>query len=251
MDGEESRRSIHRTPRRPRQYRNRSRKARRPPRWSSRHQTTGQQAALRRQIRLHEGERLKVYKCTGGKLTIGVGRNLEDRITVEESNMLLDNDLAAFQVELLRKLPWVSDLDDVRQRVLIDMAFNLGMSGLLTFKNTLAAIKSGDYERGARGMLESKWATQVGKRGTTELHDADWQGSARAVAEAMKGRFIVKRGGHYVLHTDYDEIGLPFDELIAFEPEPQSRHTTKKSTRDDSYHSKMRDLIRNRDARSN
>ena len=123
------------------------------------------QAALRRQIRLHEGERLKVYKCTGGKLTIGVGRNLEDRgITVEESNMLLDNDLAAFQVELLRKLPWVADLDDVRQRVLIDMAFNLGMSGLLSFKNTLAAIKSGDYERGARGMLESKWATQVGKR---------------------------------------------------------------------------------------
>ena len=123
------------------------------------------QAALRRQIRLHEGERLKVYKCTAGKLTIGVGRNLEDRgISVEESNMLLDNDLAAFQVELLRKLPWVADLDDVRQRVLIDMAFNLGISGLLTFKNTLAAIKRGDYEKAAPMMLDSKWATQVGKR---------------------------------------------------------------------------------------
>ena len=123
------------------------------------------QAALRRQIRLHEGERLKVYKCTAGKLTIGVGRNLEDRgISIEESNMLLDNDLAAFQVELLRKLPWVADLDDVRQRVLIDMAFNLGISGLLTFKNTLAAIKRGDYEKAAPMMLDSKWATQVGKR---------------------------------------------------------------------------------------
>ena len=123
------------------------------------------QAALRRQIRLHEGERLKVYTCSAGKLTIGVGRNLEDRgISVEESNMLLDNDLAQFQVELLRKLPWVSDLDEVRQRVLIDMAFNLGISGLLTFKKTLAAIKRGDYEKAAPMMLDSKWATQVGKR---------------------------------------------------------------------------------------
>ena len=121
--------------------------------------------ALKRQIRLHEGERLKVYKCTAGKLTIGVGRNLEDRgITPEESSYLLENDLRTFQVELLRKLPWVADLDDVRQRVLIDMAFNLGIAGLLTFKNTLAAIKRGDYEKGARGMLDSKWASQVGKR---------------------------------------------------------------------------------------
>lgn len=121
--------------------------------------------ALRRQIRLHEGERLKVYKCTSGKLTIGVGRNLEDRgITIEESNMLLDNDLAAFQVELLRKLPWVADLDEVRQRVLIDMAFNLGVAGLLTFKKTLAAVKRGDYAKAAPMMLDSKWAEQVGKR---------------------------------------------------------------------------------------
>ena len=123
------------------------------------------QHALRRQIRLHEGERLKVYKCSSGKLTIGVGRNLEDRgISVEESNMLLDNDLAAFQVELLRKLPWVADLDEVRQRVLIDMAFNLGVTGLLTFKKTLAAVKRGDYEKAAPMMLDSKWAEQVGKR---------------------------------------------------------------------------------------
>ena len=69
----------------------------------------------------------------------------------------------------------------------------------------------------------------------------------------MKGRFIVKRGGHYVLHTDYDEIGLPFDELIAFEPEwPEPPHSEEDHRLMDSFTPKMRDLSRrNRDARSN
>ena len=69
----------------------------------------------------------------------------------------------------------------------------------------------------------------------------------------MKGRFIVKRGGHYVLHTDYDEIGLPFDELIAFEPEwPEPPHSEEDHRLMDSFTPKMRDLIRrNRNARSN
>ena len=122
-------------------------------------------AAMIRQLRLHEGERLKPYRCTAGKLTIGVGRNLEDRgITAEESAYLLGNDIDRFATELLRALPWVAQLDEVRQRVLLDMAFNLGMAGLLTFKNTLATIKAGDYQKAAAMMLDSKWAGQVGQR---------------------------------------------------------------------------------------
>jgi lysozyme len=121
--------------------------------------------AMIRQLRLHEGERLKPYRCTAGKLTIGIGRNLEDRgITPEESAYLLENDIARFQTELLRALPWVAKLDEVRQRVLLDMAFNLGVQGLLQFKRTLAAIQAGDYERAAPMMLDSKWAEQVGQR---------------------------------------------------------------------------------------
>jgi len=122
-------------------------------------------AAMTRQLRLHEGERLKPYRCTAGKLTIGVGRNLEDRgITAQESAMLLANDIAREEAELMRALPWVGQLDEVRQRVLLDMAFNLGLAGLLNFKNTLAAIRAGDYQRGATMMLDSKWARQVGQR---------------------------------------------------------------------------------------
>ncbi len=121
--------------------------------------------ALIRQLRLHEGERLKPYRCTAGKLTIGIGRNLEDRgITAAESAYLLGNDIAAVQQQVLNALPWAAQLDDVRQRVLLDMAFNMGIGGLLSFKNTLATIKAGDYTKAAAMMLDSKWAGQVGQR---------------------------------------------------------------------------------------
>lgn len=122
-------------------------------------------SAMTRQLRLHEGERLKPYRCTAGKLTIGIGRNLEDRgITREESAYLLANDIAAEERELLRALPWVAQLDEVRQRVLLDMSFNLGIVGLLAFKNTLATIRAGNYQRAAAMMLDSRWAEQVGQR---------------------------------------------------------------------------------------
>lgn len=122
-------------------------------------------AAMIRQLRLHEGERLKPYRCTAGKLTIGIGRNLEDRgITADESAYLLGNDIDGFYAAIERELPWVQNLDEVRQRVLLDMAFNLGLAGLLGFKNTLATIKAGDYQKAAAMMLDSKWAGQVGQR---------------------------------------------------------------------------------------
>lgn len=121
--------------------------------------------AMVRQLRLHEGERLRPYRCTAGKLTIGVGRNLEDRgITTEESAMLLSNDISREERELLAALPWVAKLSEVRQRVLLDMSFNLGLQGLLAFKRTLAAIQAGQYQQAAGMMLESLWARQVGQR---------------------------------------------------------------------------------------
>ena len=117
------------------------------------------------QLRLHEGERLKPYRCTAGKLTIGVGRNLDDRgITSDESAYLLNNDIDSHWTELLNHLPWVETLDEVRQRIMLDMAFNLGIFGLLTFHRTLGHIKAGNYALASSAMLESKWARQVGQR---------------------------------------------------------------------------------------
>jgi lysozyme len=120
---------------------------------------------IREQLIAHEGLRLKPYRCTAGKLTIGVGRNLEDRgLRLDEALYLLDNDIEDVTTELEMKLPWMLQLDDVRQRVLIDMAFNIGVAGLLKFKLTLTSVRQGNYVLAAKQMLQSKWADQVGRR---------------------------------------------------------------------------------------
>lgn len=122
---------------------------------------------LRAQLTLHEGRRSKPYKDSVGKLTIGVGHNLTDLGLSETAiDFILAEDITAHSAELIAALPWVAYLDDVRQRVLMDMAFNMGVPTLLTFKNTLAAVERGDYHTAAEGMLASKWATQVGGRAT-------------------------------------------------------------------------------------
>lgn len=124
--------------------------------------------ALKDQLILHEGLKLKPYKCTAGKLTIGVGRNIEDiGITEDEARALLDNDILRVAQELDNGLPWWRDLSDVRQRVLLDMAFNLGTPTLMKFKNTLGLIEAGDFVGASEEMLRSRWAEQVGQRAIT------------------------------------------------------------------------------------
>jgi len=124
--------------------------------------------ALKDQLILHEGLKLKPYKCTAGKITIGVGRNIEDiGITEDEARALLDNDILRVAQELDNGLPWWRDLSDVRQRVLLDMAFNLGTPTLMKFKNTLGLIEAGDFVGASEEMLRSRWAEQVGQRALT------------------------------------------------------------------------------------
>ena len=113
----------------------------------------------------HEGLRHKPYRCTAGKLTIGVGRNIEDRgISTDEAMYMLANDIKLSRKELSAAFPWFDKLDEVRQSVLIDMHVNLGLDRLRGFRNTLALIGVGKYEAAAHEMLDSKWAGQVGRR---------------------------------------------------------------------------------------
>lgn len=119
---------------------------------------------LLNQLRRDEGLRLRPYRCSAGRLTIGYGRNLEDRgITREEAEQLLRNDVDDLHRELLGLRQYVY-LDPVRQVVLANMAFNLGVSGLRGFRRMLNAISLGDYALAAKEMLDSKWAVQVGER---------------------------------------------------------------------------------------
>lgn len=121
--------------------------------------------SLEDQLIDHEGLELKPYRCTAEKLTIGVGRNIEDRgITEDEARYLLKNDIKIVEDELLEKKPVVAGLDSVRQRVLVDMGFNLGIPTLLKFQNMWSAIEEEDFERAADEAMDSRWAKQVGRR---------------------------------------------------------------------------------------
>lgn len=124
--------------------------------------------ALRRQLIAHEDIRLKPYRDTRGKLTIGVGRNLDDMgLTQGEVMSMLDHDIARCINELNDHLPWWRNMTDARQRALLDMCFNLGITRLKTFKKALAAMQEEDYDKAALEMLDSKWARQVKGRAVT------------------------------------------------------------------------------------
>lgn len=120
---------------------------------------------LKEQLIEHEGLRLKPYKCSAGYLTIGVGRNLKTRgITEDEAIYLLDNDIEYYTARTRDLFPRFDDLSDTRQRVLVDMCFNIGYKGLSGFYKMRKAIEDEDYTRAAQEMLDSRWAAQVGKR---------------------------------------------------------------------------------------
>ena len=120
---------------------------------------------LIKQLKQHEGIRLKPYRCTANKLTIGVGRNIEDRgITEAEAEFLLNNDIDICLAELENNLPWFYQLHETAQMVLVDMCFNMGMPRLMQFKKTLNYLADKDYASAAFEMLDSRWARQVGSR---------------------------------------------------------------------------------------
>ncbi len=124
-------------------------------------------ATLRKQVQTDEGMRLKPYTDTGGRVSIGYGRNLTDvGISQVEAGMLLQNDLERAVSDVQRGFPFVLELDSVRQIVLADMCFNLGLDRLSKFTKMWAAIRGSAWETAATEMLTSQWAEQVGARAT-------------------------------------------------------------------------------------
>lgn len=115
-----------------------------------------------------EGVVLHEYKDHLGYSTIGIGRLIDKRkgggISLSEARFLLNNDIVRVSNEVRRALPWSEKLDEERFCVLLNMAFQMGITGLLGFKNTLAMIERGDYRAAAKGMLNSKWSKQTPAR---------------------------------------------------------------------------------------
>ena len=120
------------------------------------------------QLIKHEGLRLKPYHCPAGKLTIGIGRNLEDKgITEKEAVMLLENDIQECLQDLETLFHAFDQLPESVQRVLVDMRFNLGPNRFRHFKKMIAAVKNQDFIQAAAEMKDSRWYAQVGQRART------------------------------------------------------------------------------------
>ncbi|MDY6550764.1 MAG: glycoside hydrolase family protein [Acinetobacter sp.] len=137
---------------------------------------------LIRSLRGEEGEVLTEYKDHLGYSTIGVGRLIDKRkgggITKEESAYLLNNDIDKIVEQLDKRISWWETLDEARRGVLVNMAFQMGVDGLLGFKNTLNMIQSGRYSDAAKGMLNSLWAKQTparAKRMSEQMRTGVWQ----------------------------------------------------------------------------
>jgi lysozyme len=132
---------------------------------------------LKKTLRRHEGARHLPYFDTEGKLTIGVGHNLDDRqISARAIDLILEDDITD-AIGDLDRFSWFHEQNMVRKQALIMMCFNLGINRLLGFKRMIAAIKRGDYSAAADEMLDSKWAAQVHGRANELariMRDGEW-----------------------------------------------------------------------------
>lgn len=130
------------------------------------------------QIKRHEGVRLEPYFCTAGKLTIGIGRNLDDvGISEKEAEFMLMNDLTKV-IDQARQYSWYEGLNDPRKAVILNMIFNMGANGFSKFKKTHQFIEEGDYTEASLEMLNSKWADMVKRRAielSRQMETGEWQ----------------------------------------------------------------------------
>lgn len=133
-------------------------------------------------LSINEGIELKPYRCPAGKLSIGIGRNLDDNplnkeelefvghncrsrgITKEQAFYLCRNDVKKVKKDLDRELPWWKDLNEDRQYVMVDLCFNMGIRKLLKFQKTLNSIATGFYITAGDQLMQSLYAKQVGRR---------------------------------------------------------------------------------------
>lgn len=120
---------------------------------------------LRDQLRTDEGVRDRPYRDSVGKLTIGIGRNLDEvGVNAGEIELMLENDMTRAEAASSRLVLNFDDLSDARKAAIANMVFNMGERTFGGFTTTIQAIEEGRWDDAAAAMLDSKWATQVGPR---------------------------------------------------------------------------------------
>lgn len=120
---------------------------------------------VKKRLIVEEGKKHFPYRCSANKITIGVGRNLEDRgvsdITIDQ---MLDEDIDICVGELRQNLSWFDNAPSGIQDVLIDLAFNMGVPKLLTFVKTLELLRTSQYDKAADELLRSRYAATLPQR---------------------------------------------------------------------------------------
>lgn len=120
---------------------------------------------LRETLIKHEACKLMPYECSSGCLTIGVGRNLDDKgISQKVADIMLDEDIDDALIDLERNIEDFKEMPEPVKEALVNLCFNMGIPRLLQFKKTLAFIQEGKYKRAANELLDSRYANQVGYR---------------------------------------------------------------------------------------
>jgi len=117
----------------------------------------------RKMLEVDEGLRLKPYRCTAGKLTIGVGRNLDDvGISKATAYQMLDEDILSAE-KICRRIfgDQYDQWSENRKLGWVNLAFNLGYGSLLQFKNTIRAARVSDWSEVEKGLRGSLWFRQV------------------------------------------------------------------------------------------
>jgi len=134
------------------------------------------------QLREDENTILHAYEDHLGYLTIGTGRLIDKRkgggITEIEADYLLKNDVFKRESQMMLRLPWYGNLSAARRGVLLNMAFQMGVDGMLAFTETLAHVRAGRYDEASRAMLNSRWAQQTPERAqrlAVQMRVDDWQ----------------------------------------------------------------------------
>ncbi|MBK9497659.1 MAG: glycoside hydrolase family protein [Xanthomonadales bacterium] len=137
---------------------------------------------MRARLSADEGRVPHAYQDSLGYWTIGVGHLIDQRkggkLPEHIIDALLDHDIDTHAEELYRAAPWVRDLPDVYRAVLVNMAFQLGVDGLMQFKRSLGFMKAGDYKAAADAFLQSKAAQQTPNRWARhakQLRTGVWQ----------------------------------------------------------------------------
>jgi len=115
----------------------------------------------------HEGFRNRMYKDSIGIESIGIGHNLRDKPISDKAVLQIFKDDLQDTINDCKTFVWFEGLSDVRQAVILDMVFNMGLAGFKAFKNTIKLISKGEYTAASIEMLDSLWARQVGPRADT------------------------------------------------------------------------------------